>query len=74
LPLYGRHERDGGVRRGEGPGGGGHHDARATFARADVRKSGRRVANVHAEAWQEERGAPVAFLLGHFLLSGGDGG
>ena len=44
-----------------------------TFARADVRKSGRRVANVHVEAWQEERSAPVAFLRGHFLLSGTGG-
>ena len=45
-----------------------------TFARADVRKSGRRVANVHVEAWQEERSAPVAFLRGNFLLSGTSGG
>jgi uncharacterized protein (TIGR00369 family) len=41
----------------------------ATYARADVRKVGRRVANVHVEAWQEERAAPVAALRGHFLLS-----
>ncbi len=40
-----------------------------TFARADVRKVGRRVANVHVEAWQESRDAPVAALRGHFLLS-----
>jgi uncharacterized protein (TIGR00369 family) len=40
----------------------------ATYARADVRKVGRRVANVHVEAWQEERSAPVAALRGHFLL------
>jgi uncharacterized protein (TIGR00369 family) len=40
-----------------------------TFARADVRKVGRRVANVHVEAWQEQRDAPVAALRGHFLLS-----
>lgn len=43
--------------------------ALTTFARADVRKVGRRIANVHVEAWQEERGAPVAALRGHFLLN-----
>lgn len=40
-----------------------------TFARADVRKIGRRIANVHVEAWQEARSAPVAALRGHFMLS-----
>jgi acyl-coenzyme A thioesterase PaaI-like protein len=40
-----------------------------TFARADVRKLGRRIANVHVEAWQETRASPVAALRGHFLLS-----
>ncbi|MBV9993826.1 MAG: PaaI family thioesterase [Caulobacteraceae bacterium] len=40
-----------------------------TYARADVRKLGRRIANVHVEAWQEARASPVAFLRGHFLLS-----
>jgi uncharacterized protein (TIGR00369 family) len=44
-----------------------------TYARADVRKIGRRVANVHVEAWQEARASPVAFLRGHFLLSVGKG-
>lgn len=39
-----------------------------TYARADLRKVGRRVANVHVEAWQESRDIPVAFLRGHFLL------
>jgi len=39
-----------------------------TYARADVRKVGRRIANVHVEAWQEARGQPVAALRGHFLL------
>ena len=43
--------------------------ALTTYARADVRKLGRRVANVHVEAWQEERASPVAALRGHFLLS-----
>jgi uncharacterized protein (TIGR00369 family) len=39
-----------------------------TYARAEVRKVGKRVANVHVEAWQEERGAPVAALGGHFMM------
>lgn len=43
--------------------------ALTTYARADVRKVGRRVANVHVEAWQEERHNPVAALRGHFLVS-----
>ncbi|MFI4975042.1 MAG: PaaI family thioesterase [Caulobacterales bacterium] len=46
--------------------------ALTTYARADVRKLGRRVANVHVEAWQEQRASPVAALRGHFLLSVGD--
>lgn len=40
-----------------------------TYARADLRKVGRRIANVHVEAWQDERGSRVAALRGHFLLS-----
>jgi len=44
--------------------------AEITYARADVRKVGRQIANVHVEAWQESRSKPVAFLRGHFLLSG----
>jgi uncharacterized protein (TIGR00369 family) len=40
-----------------------------TYARADLRKVGRRIANVHVEAWQEARGSPVAALRGHFLLT-----
>jgi uncharacterized protein (TIGR00369 family) len=43
--------------------------ALTTYARADVRKVGRRIANVHVEAWQEARETPVAALRGHFLLS-----
>jgi uncharacterized protein (TIGR00369 family) len=39
-----------------------------TYARADLRKVGRRVANVHVEAWQDQRDKPVAALRGHFLL------
>jgi uncharacterized protein (TIGR00369 family) len=43
--------------------------AKTTYARADVRKVGRRIANVHVEAWQDHRASPVAALRGHFLLS-----
>jgi uncharacterized protein (TIGR00369 family) len=43
--------------------------AMTTYARAELRKVGRRVANVHVEAWQEQRSSPVAALRGHFLLS-----
>lgn len=39
-----------------------------TFARADVKRMGRRIASVHVEAWQEARSAPIAALHGHFLL------
>ena len=40
-----------------------------TYARASVRKLGRRIANVHVEAWQEQRANPVAALRGHFLVT-----
>lgn len=39
-----------------------------TFARAMIKRMGRRVATVHVEAWQEARDQPVAALHGHFLL------
>ena len=39
-----------------------------SYARADLRKVGRRIANVHVEAWQEDRDKPFAALRGHFLL------
>lgn len=39
-----------------------------TYARANVRKVGRRIASVDVEAWQEARDAPVAALRAHFLL------
>jgi uncharacterized protein (TIGR00369 family) len=42
--------------------------ARTTFARAEVVRLGRRVANLHVEAWQEARASPVAALRGHFML------
>ncbi len=47
--------------------------AQTTYARADVRKIGRRIANVHVEAWQDHRASPVAALRGHFLLSVAEG-
>ncbi|MCE2988077.1 MAG: PaaI family thioesterase [Phenylobacterium sp.] len=43
--------------------------AMATYARAELRKVGRRIANVHVEAWQEARSQPVAALRGHFMLA-----
>ena len=42
--------------------------AQVIYARADVRKVGRQVANVHVEAWQESRSSPVAALHANFLL------
>ena len=42
--------------------------AQTAYARAEVRKIGRRIANVHVDAWQDERDHPIAFLRGHFLL------
>lgn len=43
-----------------------------TCARARVVKIGRRIANVQAEAWQGQRGEPIAALHGHFLLADED--
>lgn len=40
-----------------------------TFARARVVRIGRRIANVHVEAWQSERAAPIAALHGNFMLT-----
>ena len=40
-----------------------------TFARALIKKAGRRIANIQVEAWQETRAAPIAALHGHFLLT-----
>ena len=41
---------------------------RDTFARAAVKKRGRRIATVYVEAWQEARASPIAALHGHFML------
>ena len=40
-----------------------------TYARAEIKKVGRRIANVHVEAWQDQRANPIAFLRGHFLVT-----
>ena len=42
--------------------------AQTSYARAQVRKIGRRIANVHVDAWQEDPSQPFAALRGHFLL------
>jgi uncharacterized protein (TIGR00369 family) len=39
------------------------------YARAQIKRLGRRVANVHVEAWQEARSRPIASLHGHFHVS-----
>jgi uncharacterized protein (TIGR00369 family) len=38
------------------------------YGRAHITKQGRRVATVHAEAWQDDRAKPIAAAHGHFLL------
>ncbi|MGV8995522.1 MAG: PaaI family thioesterase [Parvibaculaceae bacterium] len=38
------------------------------YGRAQITKQGRRVATVHAEAWQDDRTKPIASAHGHFLL------
>lgn len=40
-----------------------------TYARARITKQGRRVANIHVEAWQEDHSKPIAAAHGHFLLT-----
>jgi acyl-coenzyme A thioesterase PaaI-like protein len=45
-----------------------------TYARALIKKVGRRIANVQVEAWQDARAAPIAALHGHFLLTPREGG
>src|ERR1700759_2038756 len=39
-----------------------------SYARAEIKRIGRRVANVQVEAWQEARARPIAALPGHFAL------
>lgn len=40
-----------------------------TYGRAIVTRQGRRVANVRAEIWQEEKARPIALAHGHYLLT-----
>ncbi|HIG41826.1 MAG TPA: PaaI family thioesterase [Gammaproteobacteria bacterium] len=40
-----------------------------TYGRAIVTRQGRRVANVRAEIWQEEKAKPIAAAHGQFLLT-----
>ena len=42
--------------------------ARDTFARAEVKRMGRRIANVRVEAWQEDPAKPIAALYGNYML------
>ncbi|HTK34799.1 MAG TPA: PaaI family thioesterase [Caulobacteraceae bacterium] len=39
------------------------------YARAQLKRAGRRIANVYVEAWQDTRAAPIASLYGHFLIT-----
>ena len=40
-----------------------------TYGRAIVTRQGRRIANVRAEIWQEEKARPIAASHGQFLLT-----
>jgi len=42
--------------------------ARETYARAEIKRLGRRIANLHVEAWQDQNRTPIALLQGRFLL------
>ncbi len=44
-----------------------------TYATVEIRRQGRRVANVHASAWQSEPQRPIAAARGHFLLTPPEG-
>ena len=39
-----------------------------TFARARIRRLGRRIATVHAEAWQQDEAKPVCLVQAHLRL------
>ena len=43
------------------------------YARAVVRRMGRRVATVHSEAWQRDEASPICLVRGHFRLPGSSG-
>jgi acyl-coenzyme A thioesterase PaaI-like protein len=40
-----------------------------TYARAQLKRVGSRIANLYVEAWQDARAAPIASLYGHFLIT-----
>jgi uncharacterized protein (TIGR00369 family) len=42
--------------------------SRETFARATIRRLGKRVANVHVTAWQDRPETPIALLQGRFMV------
>lgn len=42
-----------------------------TYARARIRRLGRRVATIHAEAWQQDEDKPVCLLQSHLRLPSG---
>lgn len=44
-----------------------------TYARAHIVRLGRTMANVRAEAWQDERSRPIAAMHGNFMLNRADG-
>lgn len=41
-----------------------------TYARARIRRLGRRIATIHAEAWQRDEATPVCLLQSHLRLPG----
>ncbi|QNM98172.1 PaaI family thioesterase [Chitinimonas koreensis] len=43
--------------------------AQTLFARCDITKQGKRVANVRMTAWQDDERKPIAVARAHFLLS-----
>ncbi len=47
---------------------------RDVYGRARVNRSGRRYASVFVEAWQDNRGRPIAQATGHFLMPRRDDG
>lgn len=47
--------------------------AAETYADVTIRRQGRRIANVHAAAWQHDPQRPAAAARGHFLLTPPDG-
>ncbi len=44
-----------------------------TFAKGRITRLGRRIATVQTEAWQDDRGRPVASAVAHFLLAPAEG-